>query len=199
MQQSSLMIGMEAFPEFTRALSRYAAISYREREGALLLCPLCWKGPEAWLHALYAPLSDAEITEIEQELGVALPPDYKRFLSIWNGATLFYCDLEMWGRVKPHVTPDLCPAFDVGRDNQILREHVPAFRTHLFGIASYSYGDVICLDLSDRTNTSAAVRVWDHEERQVTGERWSSLREWLAYEMQEGGEVWAPRLSEGIG
>jgi hypothetical protein len=191
----SFVTEAEAFPEFSKELSADAIVSYWEKDGATFLYHLPWRAPKAWLHVLYPPLPAAEIFKIEWDLQVVLPSDYKHFLALWNGATLFFCDLEIWGKVESTKPRGFRPAFDLVKENRLLREHVPDFR-HLIGIANYSYGDIICLDLSSGTTQNAIVCVWDNEEREVTTERWSSLRQWLAYEMQRGKEVWAEELAK---
>lgn len=54
--------------------------------------------PEAWLHALYPPLSEDGIAAVEESLSFPLPADYAAFLRIHNGLRVFSGDLWLGGR-----------------------------------------------------------------------------------------------------
>ncbi|PHV12233.1 SMI1/KNR4 family protein [Chitinimonas sp. BJB300] len=52
---------------------------------------------EAWLHTVYAPLGDAQISELESVTGKNFPDIFKQFLSMTNGLNLFSGSLSIDG------------------------------------------------------------------------------------------------------
>lgn len=58
-------------------------------EGTELLGHVPHVGPDAWLHVLYACLSEADLEELEARTGRRLPEPYRRLLRETNGLSLF--------------------------------------------------------------------------------------------------------------
>lgn len=53
--------------------------------------------PMAWLHSLYPPLTDGQIIEMEAQLGLIIPNEYKIFLKASNGLNAFNTTFCLYG------------------------------------------------------------------------------------------------------
>lgn len=58
-------------------------------DGTQLIGRVPHVGSDAWLHALFAGLSDSEIQEVERRAGRSLPSEYRQFLRRNNGISIF--------------------------------------------------------------------------------------------------------------
>jgi hypothetical protein len=59
--------------------------------------------PEAWLHEVFAPLSDSDIQSLDRAIGLALPADFRTFLRLANGMGLFSGSLAIDGKRTSYV------------------------------------------------------------------------------------------------
>lgn len=83
---------------FYAVVNRARAIGERRiTNGTMLLGHVPHVAPEAWLHALYSPIVEAEIGAIERALLLPLPPGYAAFLRLHNGLRIFSGDLWIGG------------------------------------------------------------------------------------------------------
>jgi SMI1 / KNR4 family (SUKH-1) len=90
---------MHYLQEITEMMRRSSPSGQRILEdGTRLLGHVPHVGPDAWLHLLFPPLSDDEISEIESEMGIRLPESLKDFFSLANGLSLFSGTLSIYGR-----------------------------------------------------------------------------------------------------
>jgi len=71
-----------------------------DSERVRLICHQPQKGAFAYLHRLYAGLSEAEIAEIEAFVGQAIPPRLLDFYKATNGARLFEGQVSVHGLVR---------------------------------------------------------------------------------------------------
>jgi hypothetical protein len=53
--------------------------------------------PEAWLHALFAPISDYQIDQIGSAVGSSVPEVFRDFLTLANGFSIFSDSLSIYG------------------------------------------------------------------------------------------------------
>jgi hypothetical protein len=65
--------------------------------GTELIGHVPYRGPEAWLHEIYAPLSDKGIQSIEEGIGKELPKVMHDFYRSTNGLDLFSTSLFIYG------------------------------------------------------------------------------------------------------
>ncbi|WBA43985.1 SMI1/KNR4 family protein [Hymenobacter canadensis] len=102
--------------------------------------------PEAWLHQLFAPLKDAELTAWEQALGGALPPVLRTFYTHHNGLNLFSTSLAIHGlRHSYERTGDAAwQPFHVDDLNRYRRGGPTPGRLYLAG---YNTGPWLSIDL----------------------------------------------------
>lgn len=74
-----------------------AKFGFRETSyGARLFGHVPHVAPEAWFHVLFRGLISS--ASIEGQIGRALHPDFERFLTNFNGASLFSGRLEIYGQ-----------------------------------------------------------------------------------------------------
>ncbi len=132
------------------------------------------------VHGLRESATLKQIARVEETLSLCFPDDYKEFLQRWNGGSLF-CDdivlLSIPGLTELEVESDLPNLVNVNSSKCSAIPH-----SHLI-IASYSYGDEVCLDLDWDSSSVGNVYKWDHE----TGgfvKQWNSFESWLEHETE---------------
>jgi SMI1 / KNR4 family (SUKH-1) len=77
---------------------------------------------ETWLHIVYPPLTDTQISDLEQSLDRTLPGDYERFLRRANGIDMFTSALAIYGlRTDYSRSPEVFQPFSVVEPNQFER------------------------------------------------------------------------------
>jgi hypothetical protein len=65
--------------------------------GTMLICHVPHIAPKAWLHRIYAGLTDENIVFLQDKLGKTLPNDYACFLKVANGINIFSDSVSIWG------------------------------------------------------------------------------------------------------
>lgn len=65
--------------------------------GSRLICHVPHVAPEAWLHAVYAPLLERDIISLEKQIRRPIPPVFKEFLKVANGIQIFSCSMSIDG------------------------------------------------------------------------------------------------------
>ena len=113
----------------------------RLKNGAQLIGHVPHVAPEAWLHAMYPPIHDFEIRELESQIGIHFPEEFSDFLNLCNGLSLFSGELSIYGRRESYSRTDLddvWQAFDIVTPNTLerLRDAKP---TYLF-VGGYPCG-----------------------------------------------------------
>jgi len=135
-------------------------------------------------HALYPGLGDKEIQQLEEDLQLSIPIFFKEVLKQFNGATLFSCDVEIWGIIRKSLSKSDNPAYDIVEQNLLMHQQGLLPSSYMV-IGNYSYGSLICLDLSEVSTTDCSVVEWEVDSG--TGTRtWGSTQKWLLSELKEG-------------
>jgi len=139
------------------------------------------------VHRLYSPASDSSINAAESKLQIELPAEYRAFLSRWNGGLLFakeFYDILIWSIDDELTSPPREYDCEVVRMNDTLnREH--NHPRSLLAIASYSDGNLLCLDMSRQGRPV----LWLRNEERIEQE-WDRLTDWLTHEMEEGATLY---------
>jgi hypothetical protein len=106
--------------------------------------------PEAWLHALFPPISDYEIDQIETAVGSSIPGVFRDFLTLANGFSIFSDSLSIYGyRSNYERTPDsVWQPFSIITPNTVERP-IDASESHLF-IGGYPCGTGYLLYIDER-------------------------------------------------
>ena len=71
--------------------------------GTKLICRVPHIAPEAWLHIIYPKIEITSLSEIEKELSIPLPDDFKEFLLTTNGINIFSDSLRIYGKRNSYV------------------------------------------------------------------------------------------------
>lgn len=86
------------FNEIMHVLTKADRLGSRQlSNGTRLIGHVPHVAPEAYFHVVYAPLNDAEIRTLEQQIGRPLPRDLKHFYGLCNGLKLFSYALAIDG------------------------------------------------------------------------------------------------------
>ena len=142
---------------------------------------------DSGVHRLYPPASHRSIADAEQLLNVNFTEDYKAFLRKWNGGVLFakdFFDLLIWSvtdKKSDAVKEYDCDLVDMNKTLVMEQDHP----NHLLAVASYSDGNLVCLDLRH----DGAPVLW-HRDDGLIEQRWDSLEDWLNHEMREGAAMY---------
>lgn len=107
--------------------------------------------PEAWLHCIYPGLNKLELEELENELTVKIPIDYRFFLGEANGLGIFNTTLSLFGKRKNYIrtAESIWQPFSLLRYN--VDEKPDNAGDNIFFIGSYDWdGSLLYID----TNTS---------------------------------------------
>ena len=92
-----------AFDEVREVLAEAEALGGRELpDGTRLIGHVPHIGPEAYLHTVYAPLSDEELEVVEGQICRRLPSPLKAFYKCANGLYLFSGALSIDGLRREH-------------------------------------------------------------------------------------------------
>ncbi len=134
----------------------------------------------------YPNISEGEIDLIEGVLNIEVPSDYRSFLKFWNGASLFFSSVEIWGKKCQALPKKANPSFDLTEHNMSWHSKRDVSAS-LIAFADYNFGDLLCLDFTDRGNNRIPDVRWDQAERKLT-ETWNSFTAWLNFEMLDGRE-----------
>ncbi len=80
-------------------MERAGNLGYRTLpDGTQLFGRVPHVAPQAWLHALFPPISDREIDQIEGEMGAYVPDVFRDFLNLANGFRIFSGSLSIYGQ-----------------------------------------------------------------------------------------------------
>lgn len=135
--------------------------------------------PLAWLHTIYPPLSEEEISILEGQINNKIPKSYKDFLLLTNGLNVFNTTFSLYGLRKNYnrTTEDIWQPFDIILPNTIEK---PDHATHnTFIIGSYDWdGSYLYMNTE-----SERVFMCDREDITPLYE-WESFREMLEKEVK---------------
>jgi hypothetical protein len=134
--------------------------------------------PLAWLHTIYPGLTDENISELEEKIGVSIPDSYKDFLRLSNGLNVFNTTLSLFGLRKNYDRShdQVWQPFDILTPN--LRERPENARSNVFIIGSYDW-DGSYLFIDRKTNK---VHLCDRDDA-------ASLYEWPNLEVMLRSEI----------
>lgn len=76
-------------------------------DGTILIAPMPTRGSAAYLHRLYGPLSQDDISDIEERIGSVLPDEIVEFYKFHNGCSLFSGSIKLFGLVRTYRRSDL--------------------------------------------------------------------------------------------
>jgi hypothetical protein len=116
-------------------------------DGALLVCKAPYVAPMAWVHSFYKGLAQNEIEELEVKLGTSIPDQYKDFLRLYNGFSLFNSALELYGlrRNYKRDVESIHQVFDICTRN--VDERLDDAGNNVFFIGRYFYdGSLLYID-----------------------------------------------------
>lgn len=148
--------------------------------GARLICPVPHVAAKAWLHLIYAGLTDAKITELQNKLDKIMPRDYIDFLKNANGINIFSDSISIWGLRNSYIRvgDEAIQPYDVVALNAEKTREMPD-SWFLFG--SYSWdGSTMVYDLS---KDSSKVYLCECNSARVLKE-WPDFWCWLKIEVE---------------
>lgn len=151
-------------------------------DGTKLFSPATHVSPQAWLHKIYAGLSDSEIEGYEKKFPLPFPSEYREFLHYANGISLFSNSLSVWGwRAKSgRVRNGAIQPYDLSDNNYERPKGCP--NTWLF-FGSYSGdGSRLLFDLSEKSENHNKVFRCAKRSTEIL-EEWPSFREFLLSEI----------------
>lgn len=89
---------MHYFQETFLVLKRAESLGIRTLpNGTRLIGHVPHVAPEAWFHKIFAPISDHEINQLENEIGIKFPEIFRDFLTLANGIGIFSGALSIDG------------------------------------------------------------------------------------------------------
>jgi hypothetical protein len=146
--------------------------------GTILICKVPHIAPEAWFHIMYPKIIKQQISEIEQELSIPLPNDYKDFLLTTNGINIFSDSLRIYGKRTSYVREgdEAIQPYDLALHHTELKCYIP---DNLLVIGSYSWdGSHIVYDL----DTNQIYRCERYSSKVLNS--WSNLKTFLNDEIK---------------
>lgn len=95
---------MNSFDQILEVVGRAESLGWRTlSNGVRLVGHIPHFAPEAYLHVLFPPLEDGQISLIEQQVGRKFHADLKAFYGRSNGLTLFAYSLDFVGLRTSYV------------------------------------------------------------------------------------------------
>lgn len=170
---------MSLFDKSIDILKGYNYLGEQQLEdGSLLIARAPHIAPQAWLHSIYAPLTESEISEVEQRVG-EIPKVYKGFLKTSNGLGVFNTTLSLYGfrRNYKRQIPDVWQPFDIVTPNTI--EKPANAKGSVFIIGGYDWdGSRLYID-----KLTGKVHLCDRDDAKSLYE-WNSFGEMLLSEIK---------------
>ena len=95
---------MDAFNAVWDIIEHAKSFGFRQLEsGARLYGHVPHVAPEAWLHQVYAPLSEQGVISVEEKLSLTIPKDLRQFFHLANGIGLFSVAVSIYGKRTSYV------------------------------------------------------------------------------------------------
>ena len=92
-------MNVDSFETVLQIIDTAKSTGFRQlASGAKLYGHVPHVAPEAWLHQLYAPLSEQDIDSVEGRIGQTIPRVFRDFLHLTNGIDLFSGSLSIYGK-----------------------------------------------------------------------------------------------------
>ena len=148
--------------------------------GTELICHVPHVAPQAWLHKVYAKLSEEKIDKIRKELGVELPADFIEFLKCANGINIFSDSLSIWGLKTSYARTgdEAIQPYDLVALNNEKKREIP-MNWVIFGSYSWDGSEM----LYDIKNGNPHVYRCENSSTKILQE-WENLWVWLSSEVE---------------
>ncbi|MBT2659208.1 SMI1/KNR4 family protein [Bacillus sp. ISL-18] len=136
--------------------------------GTKLICRVPHIAPEAWFHIIYPKIEITSLIEIEKELSIPLPDDFKGLLLTTNGINIFSDSLRIYGKRDSYVRKgdDAIQPYDLTMHHSEVKRYFP---DKYLVIGSYNWdGSHIVYDLETnqihhcKRYTSNELNSWDN-------------------------------------
>jgi hypothetical protein len=145
---------MNNYNQILDLLRGYTYLGERKyMDGTTLIGKAPHIAPLAWLHSIYAPLSDEHIQRLEDHMKMKMPLEYQEFLKISNGLNVFH-EMSLYGyRGNYQRTPEaaLIQPFDLSTPNTAERPKLAGQEVFYIGGYSARNGAWIYIDTYDNT------------------------------------------------
>ncbi len=148
--------------------------------GTELICSVPLLAPKAWLHTIYAKLSDEQINSILKDSIIEFPEDYIEFLKRANGINVFSDNLSIWGLRTSYSREgdDSVQPYDVLALNE---EEIRKSPNGWFYFGSYSWdGSEMLYDL--KSDNKKVYRCLNGSKNVI--QEWADLWTWLSSEIE---------------
>lgn len=116
--------------------------------GTLQICHVPHIGSDAWLHELYAGLTNNQISELQATIPMPLPNNLKEFYKIYNGINIFSDSMNVHGlrSLNYRMGEEAIQPYSLYELNLIRPE---IFQDEWLYIGSYSWdGSKVAIDLN---------------------------------------------------
>ncbi len=95
---------MSGFETILQTISQAKSFGFRVlANGTHLYGQVPHVAPEAWLHQVFAPLTEQEIVWLEEKMKLPIPHDLRQFFLLANGVGLFSVSLSIYGKKTSYV------------------------------------------------------------------------------------------------
>ncbi|HWB93839.1 MAG TPA: SMI1/KNR4 family protein [Puia sp.] len=131
---------MEIINDVFRILKSYSYLGEMKADnGTLLIGKAPHIAPLAWLHRIFAPLTNAQIDGLGIKLGMNIPSSYRNFLKHSNGLGVFNTNLCLYGlrTINNRTIEASYQPFDI-LDVNVLERPMNSKNSFLY-IGSYSW------------------------------------------------------------
>ncbi|SFA99813.1 MULTISPECIES: SMI1/KNR4 family protein [unclassified Bacillus (in: firmicutes)] len=167
------------FKEIVNELDKWKQTGERVLEnGTILICKVPHIAPEAWFHIIYPQIGTTAINEIEKELSVSLPEDFKEILLITNGLNIFSDSLSIYGKRNSYVREgdEAIQPYDLVLHHSEVKQFIP---DNLLVIGSYNWdGSYIIYDIK----TNQIHRCENYSSKVLNS--WANLKTFLSDEIK---------------
>ncbi len=95
--------------------------------GTILICKVPHIAPKAWFHIIYPRIEVTTINEIEKELSISLPDDFKEFLLTTNGINIFSDSISVYGKRTSYVreVDEAIQPYDLALHHNEVKHYIP--------------------------------------------------------------------------
>jgi len=148
--------------------------------GATLICHVPHIAPQAWLHTIYAGLTDKNMDVLQENIRGILPKDYVDLLKCTNGINIFSDSLSIWGMRTSNARrgEDAIQPYDLVSLNE---EKIGRIPDKWLAFGSYSWdGSTMIYDFS---KSNCKVFRCECDSVKILQE-WSDLWTWLDSEIE---------------
>lgn len=129
----------DIFIDFYSKIHPYKILGIKETKYANLIGRAPHIGKQAWLHAIYKPITKKEIEEMNSKLCVQIPKIYEDFLMLCNGLSVFGTTLSLFGYRYNYIRDieNIWQPFDIIDANNRDRPHNAQDNHFFFGFYNW--------------------------------------------------------------